>query len=1421
MTEANPFIPARNQDAHPVLRGFVYQVELTILRWLQLRDGETLELERGEDIDRVARAVQIGTPDDLRRTLEQVKHREKAITLRSGAALESLANFVLHRSANPNLQLHFCYTTNARIGRERPNPFVDGLAGISLWMELASDESSAGRKQTVAASLLSYFRLANKPRGFDSASWKTFLQFVGSISEANFIEFANQFEWNCGTLDVEPLERRIIEELGRFGATDSEQAKHFYQRLFLFVFKLLTQGGIKRLNHGQLDDVVSDPNLSPTDHELLNRLINRFGLLERRMDQAEASITGLHQRVHELSKQQGFSELRIGLKGVVSVETPPLVEHLCERHETVAKLVDCLNQHTWVAIYGSAETGKSHLAGLMAKSSGTCRAWIRFHHAMSLSEASALFHQALSEISGRAPRVGSAWYHEVCVRIGSQSLLVLDDLPNLPGDEVFTQRLRDFAEVCRNVGLRIVSTSQYQLPLRISTGLSSCLLETPIPRFSDSEAREVLLAHQAPDVLLTSQFVGFINGLAQGHPLLLALSAQFLRERDWQFGNNELEVLLRGNHTILADEVIQRVCRTLDDAHRELLYRLTLAVGNVADSVAIQLAAVVPPIDRVRERLTRLIGAWVQRDVDHKLVISPLAKNLGSENLPAETRRECHLVLAKNILEGTISLWDAQFAMSHFLQADKVDSAGILFLEMLDELRRYDGELRDVEFFASLWATTALPTNMSFQLRFLIRISQASLLPKFDRPMGVILSDLDRFVGEATVADAWAVANLGVMATVLWYDHDLNRNLKYLSKGVELSRHATIETCELAIPDGRKLVELLWHLISGIRSFADLRQWVNTLEEFSPDERNDVMRSSDAALGCVVLSDRLMLIEANKPNDARNWSIALEALDWLQERADALQWEYLTACVLKTEVNLHGEYLKDIEACSEKVRSFVSDPNRSDEAKALVAGMFGRQFTGAGRHPEARPWLDRAISTPTVGLSQQNMMNLLAATKSYHPIDRAAAVRFAERAGQLALSDESLPELEAFRALAEWGIAIFLHGEGREQAIAAFPVWNRAAEKLFHAERRDNEWKEMVVIFSHIQGFFTTLSATGQAIKEFASGDEYAAPQQGIFFTLNSARLEYLHPETIPGVKWLLSKYASACMNEDAAEFWLEEAIRELDELQTVGVADTIRMDLIPTLLQKDRFDGAIDAAIRGTRTGMALRRLFERGENRLAVSDAEVRQLILELPQTQQQDAERFAVTAALIPATFRVLAIAKADYQTAIEQLLRLSALCRQVAHLAIDPRYWSGAAEVFDTLATTGCSFADVIRVAHRYRDCGCTEVQLIAYVGASIVLTPGDALFSQLAVMNWISSQFPPNSETYRKVILPSVESFWTESFRSSRFHFHSPSLVEEQLLRAIQHEPSKRLRAILRAVHLGLTIRGIPDGVAWLQDDTLD
>jgi len=177
------FVAPRNRDAWSTIRGFVYQADLTIERWLHLEPEQELQLECGEDIDTVSQYIQDGVEERL---LEQVKHREENVTLKHESALAALANAVEHRRHNPEKRLLFRFTTNAHVGKERLSPFPGNSPGISVWERLRLAEAgiqplteSADVAEQEAKRLLDGIRkiLAGAhtcPKDLNEETWKQF-----------------------------------------------------------------------------------------------------------------------------------------------------------------------------------------------------------------------------------------------------------------------------------------------------------------------------------------------------------------------------------------------------------------------------------------------------------------------------------------------------------------------------------------------------------------------------------------------------------------------------------------------------------------------------------------------------------------------------------------------------------------------------------------------------------------------------------------------------------------------------------------------------------------------------------------------------------------------------------------------------------------------------------------------------------------------------------------------------------------------------------------------------------------------------------------------------------------------------------------------------------------------------------------------
>ena len=316
------FTVARDRDAYPTIRGFVYQVTLTLRRWISLEEGQHLELERGEDIDLVCRAINAATKDEANRLLEQVKHREQNLTLRTPAALEFLTNAVEHSAANPTTQLRFCFTTNATVGVEQSCPFPDRIAGIKLWEQVRRGELTEPERSRAIGALAEFLAQSTRPDGISEHNWTRLQEIVAGPDRSHFAEFVSRFEWSTSTTNADSVDQdvrnRLIEQRV---AVDETQAEQLFQRLFLFVFKRLCEPGIKRLTRNEFQEQVALPTLSESDHATLARLNECISQLEVRIENVEATVATVDKSVKELTANQGIHALL--LQRVLSASMSP------------------------------------------------------------------------------------------------------------------------------------------------------------------------------------------------------------------------------------------------------------------------------------------------------------------------------------------------------------------------------------------------------------------------------------------------------------------------------------------------------------------------------------------------------------------------------------------------------------------------------------------------------------------------------------------------------------------------------------------------------------------------------------------------------------------------------------------------------------------------------------------------------------------------------------------------------------------------------------------------------------------------------------------------------------------------------------------------------------------------------------------
>jgi hypothetical protein len=319
MTE---FAITRDRDAWAVIRGFVYQVELTIDRWLNLQPDQVLELERGEDIDTIQRAM-TSAEEEQARLLEQIKVRENNLTLRSDAARAALASFFEHYQANPTSNLSFRYITNARIGTERDSPAPGGAPLILLWEQIRSGSLEEGQESGYLRILREFLASTSKPADLNQETWDSFIDFISNAPDADALRLFKSVEWVTDQADTADVTEQLQQHIARQYSMPSEQADDVHSRLFLYVFKRLSLQGIKRLTHEELARQIALPALNAADYALLNQLSIFIKDLGRRVETLEGQMSALRQ---QQAVEISLDELREACRRVTSTSINKIVE---------------------------------------------------------------------------------------------------------------------------------------------------------------------------------------------------------------------------------------------------------------------------------------------------------------------------------------------------------------------------------------------------------------------------------------------------------------------------------------------------------------------------------------------------------------------------------------------------------------------------------------------------------------------------------------------------------------------------------------------------------------------------------------------------------------------------------------------------------------------------------------------------------------------------------------------------------------------------------------------------------------------------------------------------------------------------------------------------------------------------------------
>lgn len=1125
------FVRQEPRDAYAVIRGFVYQVERTIISWLDLNEETVLYCECGEDIDYVRQLVDQGSEGSIEeRLLEQIKYRQgNALSLRSKEVLEAIVNFVTHKKSNPHQQLKMRFFTNASPAKEKGVPFPRGLSGLEAWEQVRIGNYNPTETQVTIA----YIRriITESVSALPPDLVQPLIDFLSSADEQIIIdELIIPVEWSTSNEDAQDMQPLIEAKI-----TDLENAKELpetgeiFNRLFVHVFRILSLPGEKRLDRETLLEIVKKDTLVAADRELLKLILALLKTNEENIQAISSEVSSLRVGHQDLSKRvtEGFRDImNLGVISGVSGQPlitppkrptldypPPLPITLAPREKLIGSILESLKELSWVALTASTGMGKTQLARILLEC-WPCenKFWISLRSIREridthLNEQLFCIHSILSGDwqLWDAYLGGNITLQKIdeslATSFGSNSLLVIDDLPDLLQIGSLTQRLAILVVELRKVGGKVITTSQHKLPQEIINTFGSDVSIVNVPFMDEGDINALLVGAGAPTGLQRDTVYSFILGVTKGHPVLVAATVRWLSINSWKIDN--FSTLLSGEPMQEARHEKSKLTRQLisDVSTREMLDRLSI-VGVPFDTDMVSVVGKTEPaIERPKEHFYELVGPWIQPLAETQFEVSPLLQNLWQLYLEPDLQKRLHFDIAHEYLKNkSINANDALQVCIHLHAAEDWKNLVTFLIQFMLQIEtpehaKYFDWVRWFFPPEKEW-----PVDIPLGMRIFIRALQVRLLIMSSQEYERYDTDLEQLISIASDEDMLAVtaARFHTGAVLEQASPGLTAR-----RAMEAARalHSIEHKIPIKSPCPHEV--LFWGATAKLKDREQIRPIITVIRGMSEEERRVVFSSDIGPEMSLFFADWCYAIEAAKEQATQNWTEVLDILGELQEIGRLPGAEPLYTAAVRARAIVLADFM---DSADEAIQMLSKDtPGLNNASSFVLLSTKSSIMQNKKRLEEAFNNFQEALAYKEGSIYRLLYFDtlrrgMIAASQTSHFeyakvwCKSALNTLHKEEMGQVVAGIEY--QYDYLELLGELAWTLWKSGYPMKSCAAMYAL----VQQLVRNNDIDNpRYKETFLKTGHVLGWLATVAYKGDPPSITVGGEQYMTPYQGIF----------------------------------------------------------------------------------------------------------------------------------------------------------------------------------------------------------------------------------------------------------------------------------------------------------------------------------
>lgn len=1112
------FKEIENRDAWKTIRGFVYQVDLTIIRWINIKENELLELEKGEDIDIITKNID---GDEIERELEQVKHREANISLNNNTTIEILHNFYLHIKNNPNQKLLFRFITNTNYAIERPSIFIDGRSGIETWQKLTKTEFDSTNEDycTLRNYLLKKIKkirdeeLSNNSQEnqINQQNWIDFTNYLEI--DKNLIEFIQNFEWSLKNANSKNISDEIKESLIELKHVASyQEAEFLYTRLFLFIFKLLCNKSLKVIGKKELLNEVSIPDLNGQDQAtllLLNKLLSEN---EKRIDNLEANISTVNDKisslidnVDQIHKIDNVFETRLRNIPVIS---PVLINNGTQRQQKVDNVIDLFNKYAWIHFQGINGTGKSQLAALLYYQYKN-HWWLDLRSYNQDNEKTCVYFEyflsKISEIPILSDRKN--WLKQVLRKIPSDSIIILNDIPKLEIGLGLAETLQMIVSEIKSLSIHLLTTSNFKIPSSIISNLDEEVLNEYYDfDFSDDEIIEYFVKNGANETI--AKFVKIISSISHRNPRIISAILHHLKTKNW--GENSYDffkLIFEKEFTgeLFSDSQLAIKRFINDDASKELLYRLSLVQWNINSSLLKAVSNVEVPIQFPFEKIQDLLNIWIQEQYG-TYQVSPIIYDIGLQNLAITVINDTYIAAARNLLsDRKIDPIKASRIILLYVKAKDYNNAGNILLKVLQSANNLsEVESLDNWGLLSYWSDIEIPSDMNIILRAMIRHEQIRLLLLRKKDYSFQLNQLKHYAASNNSFTEKVFIHIIMLSSAKLF----NMEDYWISLSIIIDNWDAIDEQIRQSIDIKMLNDLLWFPIDSISLKSDLNEWLNFADKFKEKFQISIFSNEISESAIHIISNRIIEYEKSKLPNEINWNDAIETLQFLIRYFEKNNQEVLSVIPMAHIIIIKFIFLNQKDQAEENINELIPKLNH-DVSKFILVEKIGRLYFDDKNFTKSKVWLEKALDMECSNTTAE-LKSFISAAASFVEESTLKASEYCNRAVSLVKEETEINELDYYSLLGEQGIAYWLNGDYEN----SFNVFVDLVNGLLEIKEREFglKWIRLFLLTGHSLGYISAAVNNENVPTKLLTGDDYGVPFIGVF-SFNNSDLSDLYDE--------------------------------------------------------------------------------------------------------------------------------------------------------------------------------------------------------------------------------------------------------------------------------------------------------------------